>query len=182
MSERIVRLKDPESTEWSAWMPWTRRLGAATISSSSWDGGGLTVEDDEINDDDDETRVLLSGGTHNTKYQVTNRIVTSTGETIDWSFFVRVRNTSDVSRLKDPDSIEIFSVRWNSKLGAVQIDSSNFTVPSGITKVSQTLAGQSAKVKLSGGTVGETYQIKNTIDTDDGQILVFRFDIKVVIQ
>lgn len=178
MSERVLQRKDPQSIEWSRWMPWARRLGAATIVSSSWDGGGLTVEDDEVSGT--ETRVKLSGGAVDTKYRVTNRVVTSTGETIDWGFFVRVSDDSAVVRSKDPDSIEIFSVRWATKLGEdVAIDTSNFTVPAGLTKTSQTLEGQAAKVKLSGGTAGVAYQVKNTITTDDGQTLVYRFEIRV---
>lgn len=184
MSERVIIRKHPESIEWMPWMPWERRLVDATIVTSAWIAdAGLTVEDDEVQNNSPasapRTRVMLSGGQHRRRYLVTNRVVTSDGETIDWSFQVKVSTDPEGTKRKDPDSIEIFSVDWERKLVTVAIASSVFTVPSGLTLLSETFSGQIASGKISGGAVGTTYAIKNTITTDDAQTLVFPFVLRV---
>lgn len=177
MSEDIRVHKDIEASEWMPVIPWTARLGGATIASSSWVADGVTVDDDEI-PTTATTRVKLSGGTDGDRTLVTNRVVTSTGETIDWSFVLRTSNDSIVRRSKDPNSAEIFAVSWPASKVATILTSA-FDVPAGMTKLSQSFVGLVCSVKVSGGTAGSTYQIKNTITTADGQTLVYRFDLKV---
>jgi len=139
-----------------------------------------------VADDDDEfgdttARVMLSGGVvRSIPWIVTNRVVTDAGETIDWSFRVRVSDTPVRLRTKDPDSSEVLAVNWARKLGALTISSSAFVVPSGITKLFEDIDGQRARVKLMGATLGQEYLIKNTIGTSDSQTLVYRFVIRCV--
>ena len=67
------------AVDWSAW------LGVDTIATSTWSvASGLTVNSES------ETTTLatvwLSGGTNNTIYLVTNKIVTVGGRTAERSF------------------------------------------------------------------------------------------------
>lgn len=78
--------KDPNSIEWLPAIPWSRRLGSATIATSAWSftPTGLTQVSTSISGAD--TSVLVSGGSAGTRYTVTNRITTSDSQTLDYSF------------------------------------------------------------------------------------------------
>ena len=102
---------------------------------------------------------------------------------------------------KDPDSDEPFFVDWGRKerIGStVGIDSSTWAVTGldadladanpGIgtlnysTHVFTTSAsGQVAKVHLSGGTLGETYTVTNTIETDETPTRILEASFRVLI-
>lgn len=82
-------LKDPDAVldfqvDWEDW------LGSDTISSSSW-----TVQTGITKDSDTYSlttaTVWLSGGSPNTVYYVTNRIVTSGGRTEDRTLYIKVK-------------------------------------------------------------------------------------------
>lgn len=69
---------------------------------------------------------------------------------------------------KDPQdvldfTIDYFTLGW---LGSDTIVTSTWTVPTGITKVLDTKTTTTTTIWLSGGTVGETYQVINHIVTD----------------
>lgn len=86
-----VDMKDPDETKYYS-MAWAAHLNTdATISGSEWTvGAGLTKGSTAISGT--TTRVLLSGGTHNSDYAVQNTITTSDGETLERTGTVRVRN------------------------------------------------------------------------------------------
>jgi hypothetical protein len=71
-------------------LSWATNLGTDTISSSSWIVPvGITVLLDSSTTT--TATVRLSGGTAGQKYQVTNRVVTASGQQFDQSIFVYVR-------------------------------------------------------------------------------------------
>ena len=82
--------------------------------------------------------------------------------------------------LKDPQEVLDYVTDWGSWLGADTISSSNFTVDdAGITKDSQTNNTTTATVWLSGGSVGSTYRVRNTIVTAGGRTAERTLEIKV---
>ncbi len=85
MSQIPFYNKDPDAIEVMT-LDWSFRLGGATISSSTWTGTGITIVTDAV--DGRETSVKVSGGTLGETHRVTNRVVTSAGETLDQSIDV----------------------------------------------------------------------------------------------
>jgi hypothetical protein len=107
------------------------------------------------------------------------------------------------SFLHDPNSVDVYGVRWCSKDGtndasssdsgklqSATISTSNWTVPVGITEDSNTLAAFTsqgvtfaintvARITLSGGTVGTDYDLANRITTSDGRTLDKTITIRV---
>ena len=85
---------------------------------------------------------------------------------------------------KDPDATLDYSVDWTVYLGSSSIATSVWTVPTGLTEVSSSNDGKIAKVVISGGVVGTTYIVTNTITfvkdgetlTDDRSIRLFISD------
>jgi hypothetical protein len=71
--------------------------------------------------------------------------------------------------LKDPQALLDFSVDWTSWLGSDTIATSTWTVPTGLTKVSDSKTTEIATVWLSGGTVGQEYTVTNHIKTAAGR-------------
>jgi len=81
---------------------------------------------------------------------------------------------------KDPESILDYTVNWANWLtGGDTIATSTMTVPSGITAVSTSNTTTSATIKLSGGTLGSNFEIKNSITTGNGLTCVRRFTVKI---
>jgi hypothetical protein len=70
---------------------------------------------------------------------------------------------------KDPNATLDYKVDWAAWLGTDTIFTSTFTVPTGITKSSETNNPTDATVWLSGGTAGQSYQIINRITTVGGR-------------
>ena len=72
--------------------------------------------------------------------------------------------------LKDPDAVLDYGVDWSSWLQTAEaISSHTVTVDTGITKDSDSETDGIVTVWLSGGTVGETYEITVRIITDAGR-------------
>ena len=71
--------------------------------------------------------------------------------------------------LKDPQANLDYSVDWTSWLGSDTIATSTWTVPTGLTKVSDSKTTEIATVWLSGGTVGQEYTVTNHIKTAAGR-------------
>jgi len=67
--------------------------------------------------------------------------------------------------LKDPSGKLDYTVDWTTWLGADTISTSTWTVPTGLTKTSDTHDGKAATIWLSGGTVGQEYTVTNHIKT-----------------
>lgn len=86
---------------------------------------------------------------------------------------------------KDPNAIKSWRWDWSgwlTSLGADTIATSTFTVPAGLTKVSESNTTVTATVKLSGGTVGELYAVTNHITTVNGDTEEASMYLKVVEQ
>ena len=71
---------------------------------------------------------------------------------------------------KDPDAKLDYEIDWTSWLNGDTIDSSAWIVPTGITKESDAHDDTSTTIWLSGGSVGEVYNITNRITTAGGRI------------
>jgi len=86
-------VKDPASVldykfDWSVYLD-TDSSPAETISTSQWSAdAGITIDSDSKTDTD--ATVWLSGGVATREYEVTNKITTSVGRTVDRSFTVQV--------------------------------------------------------------------------------------------
>lgn len=70
--------------------------------------------------------------------------------------------------LKDPDAILDYAVDWSSWLGADTIAASTWAADAGITVDSDDFDNTSTVVVLSGGIVGQTYYVTNSITTAAG--------------
>jgi len=68
--------------------------------------------------------------------------------------------------VKDPQAKLDYQVDWTAWLGSDTIKTSTWTVPTGITKVSDSATTAKATVWLSGGTDGAEYRIVNHILTN----------------
>lgn len=71
--------------------------------------------------------------------------------------------------VKDPEAVLDYVVDWSDWLEADTISASQWTVPTGITIVTSSFTDTAATVWLSGGTVGERYDVTNGISTDGGR-------------
>jgi hypothetical protein len=70
---------------------------------------------------------------------------------------------------KDPDAVLDYAVDWSHWLDDDTIDASEWVVPDGIEKDSDTNTTTIATVWLSGGTLGATYTLVNHITTAAGR-------------
>ena len=75
------------------------------------------------------------------------------------------------SHRKDPDAVLDYSIDWSDWLtGSEVIATSTWTVPSGITKDSDSNNDTLTVIWLSGGTAGVTYRLVNHIKTDSSPV------------
>lgn len=83
--------KDPDEVlDFS--LDWSKRLNGDTITTSTWIvPSGITKDSDSIGSPADTTIIWLSGGADNTTYELTNRIETAGGRTMDQTVRLRVR-------------------------------------------------------------------------------------------
>jgi hypothetical protein len=94
--------------------------------------------------------------------------------------FVAAVSADPERRSKDPASVEDFGVDWSLRAtGGKTITLSTWTVPSGITKVSDAATDSLTYIRLSGGSVGKTYRIRNIVTLSDSQVLAKTIDIYV---
>lgn len=70
---------------------------------------------------------------------------------------------------KDPDAVLDYAVDWTLWLAGDEIATSDWTVPVGLTKVTDTNTATKATVWLSGGQAGQSYTITNRITTTGGR-------------
>ena len=82
--------------------------------------------------------------------------------------------------VKDPSAILDYSVKWTDWLGSDTIATSSWSVPSGLTKHAETNNTTTATVWCSGGAVGKTYIVTNTITTAGGR--TDEREIKITVQ
>lgn len=70
----------------------------------------------------------------------------------------------------DPDAILDYTISWADWLATGDaIDSATWTVPVGVTKVSQVETTTLATIEVSGGTAGTSYDLTCHIVTTDGR-------------
>ena len=81
----MIVVKDPSDVR-SFTLPWAVELNGETIATSEW--SGLTVDSSSIGTS--STTVTVSGGSVG-KYEMTNKITTSSGETLEKTLEVIVR-------------------------------------------------------------------------------------------
>jgi len=72
--------------------------------------------------------------------------------------------------VKDPDAILDYIVDWINWLCSDTIATGTWTVPTGITKVSNSITDTEAIVWLSGGTAGHSYDLTCRIITAGGRV------------
>lgn len=72
---------------------------------------------------------------------------------------------------KDPNAVLDYSIDWGTNYleSSDTISTSAWTVPTGITKDSDTKSGTKTTIWLSGGSAGESYELVNRIVTNDGR-------------
>lgn len=73
------------------------------------------------------------------------------------------------SFVKDPNAVLDYQINWVTWLGTDTISSSTWTVPTGITKDSDTSTTTTTTIWLSGGTDGTDYELVNRIVTAAGR-------------
>lgn len=80
---------------------------------------------------------------------------------------------------KDPDAILDYSVDWSRWLDGDEIATSDWTVPTGLTKVSDTKTATKTTAWLSGGVADESYTVTDRITTTGGRTEDRSFIVKV---
>lgn len=75
----------------------------------------------------------------------------------------------DTSVNKHPGAVLDYQFDWGNWLGADTIETSQWSVGTGLTKDSDDNTNSTATVWLSGGTDGTSYQVTNTITTAQGR-------------
>lgn len=80
---------------------------------------------------------------------------------------------------KDPDEVLDYEVDWTDRLAGDTIATATWTFPAGITKDSQSETDTAARVWISGGTLGEDYEILCRITTAGGRTMDQTVKIKL---
>lgn len=80
---------------------------------------------------------------------------------------------------KDPNAVLDYTIDWTRWLSGDQIVTSEWLVPTGLTKVADSKTASSATVWLSGGTAGQSYTVTNRITTTGGRTEDRSFTIRV---
>jgi len=73
------------------------------------------------------------------------------------------------SFLKDPNAVLDYQIDWETWLGTDTISTSTWTVPTGLTKDSDSKTTTAATIWLSGGTADSQYNVVNRIVTAGGR-------------
>ena len=84
-------------------------------------------------------------------------------------------------RTQDPQDTRIWAFNWANFLTArsTTISSSTWSVPAGLTKVSESNTTTTATVKISGGSHESDYLITNTAVLANGETVEFSFTLAV---
>lgn len=82
--------------------------------------------------------------------------------------------------VKDPDAVLDYTFDWGPWLNGDEIDSSNWTLESGITRVTDDIPTTSTtRIFVSGGTAGQNYTLTNRVVTTGGRTDDRSFEIRV---
>jgi len=68
---------------------------------------------------------------------------------------------------KGDDEKLVYAIDWSDWLAtnSDSIDTSTWSVPTGLTSESTSATADTTRIKLSGGTIGQTYEVTNVITT-----------------
>ncbi|MCC6362215.1 MAG: hypothetical protein IT165_01755 [Bryobacterales bacterium] len=80
---------------------------------------------------------------------------------------------------KDPNAVLDYSIDWTRWLDGDTIATSEWIVPSGLTKVTDSRTTKTATVWLSGGVASQSYTLTNRITTTGGRTEDRSFIVKV---
>lgn len=73
---------------------------------------------------------------------------------------------------KHPDSSKWYWLQWDAtELDGATISASTWTVPAGITQDAVSASGLLVGIRISGGTLGQDYDLINNITTSSGEDL-----------
>jgi hypothetical protein len=75
---------------------------------------------------------------------------------------------------KSPTEAVDYAFNWDTRLSTDAISSSSWAITgadSSLTNVTDSTSGDTTTIRLSGGTSGYTYYVKNTVVTTAGQTL-----------
>lgn len=73
---------------------------------------------------------------------------------------------------KDPDEVLDYEINWSDRLDGDTISSSTWILPDdGVEKESDTSTTTATTIWLSGGTLGETYELTNRVVTAGGRTM-----------
>jgi hypothetical protein len=81
--------------------------------------------------------------------------------------------------MKDPNAVLDYQVNWAAWLGTDTISASSWTVPTGLTKDSDTKTTTITTIWLSGGTANTEYHVANKITTAGGRTEERTFVVRV---
>lgn len=80
---------------------------------------------------------------------------------------------------KSANETRTYQIDWRDKMApGEKFTSSTFTTS--LTEVAKDTGSRMTEVTLSGGTLGTTYEVTNTIVTSEGQTLERSFDVLIV--
>lgn len=80
---------------------------------------------------------------------------------------------------KDPGAVKDYALDWTAWLGADTINTSTWTVPTGITMDSSGNSPTHTAIWLSGGTKGNSYLLSNKVVTVGGRTELRTIEISV---
>lgn len=80
---------------------------------------------------------------------------------------------------KDPDEKLDYEIKWVDRLAGDTIVTSTWIVPDGIVKEDEGAAANISTIWLSGGELGEQYDLTNRIETAGGRIMDYSTRIKI---
>jgi hypothetical protein len=80
---------------------------------------------------------------------------------------------------QDPDDLLPATIDWSEFLGAETLTSSQWTAEEGVTISSPTRDDTTTTVWISGGTIGQTFKITNSIVTSGAREKDFSFNVRM---
>lgn len=150
-----------------------------TISSATFAVGALTIVAQQVTTTN--ATVWLTGGTLGSTYTVICKATTNLGHTYDDSLLLYVSAPEMPLEVQSPDDVRDWPLDWGPVLAPGEaISSATFSVPSGLTLVSQSSGPSIATVRLSGGTLGTTYTVGCQIVTNQGRTYTGGFLLRIV--
>ncbi len=115
------------------------------------------------------TSAIITDGVLGTLATVTFRITTQGGQVFDYTFEVEITREF-LSIAKDPDAVFSDALEWKFvRPEGTTLSGSSWQTPGGIGFANLGIAGTQSKFSLTGGTLGQTYDLTNQVSFSDGQ-------------